>query len=267
MLSIKKIFIVCIISSVFLTSCRTSRDIELMKNLTAGDTINESINTQSDYLVKPGDILYISIKSINSEVNALFNPESNMDTQGGNSSYSSVQRFSTPQGSYLYGYEINQHGKINLPILGLISVAGYDQDQLQEIIQEKADFYVKDAVVKVKLLSFRVTLLGEVRSPGIYYNYSNKFTILDAIAMANGHNDFANIREVLVIRKTENTNNSFRINLQDKNSWNSEAFYMHPNDYVIVKPLKNKNISLNSQGFSMFISSLSMLLAIAGLFL
>lgn len=259
------LFVMSLIS--FLFSCRSSKDIILLKDVESGENINLLNDTITQYLVQPGDVLYLSIKSINKDINSLFNPESNMESNSGNSSYTSAQRYTTPQGAYLYGYEINKDGKINLPIMGYIDVLNKSQEQIQILLQEKTDFYVKDAVVKVKLLSFRVTVLGEIRSPGIYYNYSNNFTILDAIAMANGHNDFANIKKVLVIRKLNEINKTYRLDLQNKEAWKSEAFYLHPNDYIIVEPLKNKNITLNSQGFSMIISSMSMMLAIIGFIL
>lgn len=259
-----KISFAAILFILVFISCRSSKDIMLLKNVTSGENINELNDTLKQYYVKPGDILYISIKSINPDINALFNPEMYMESQSGNSSYTAIQRYSTPQGAYLYGYEINEDGEINLPIMGYIDVEGKNQEQLQHLIQEKASFYLKDVVVKVKLLSFKVTVLGELRNPGIYYNYSNNFTILDAIAMANGHNDFANIKNVLVVRKDNNTNKTYRLNLQNGEAWKSEVFYLHPNDYIVVEPLKNKNIALNTQGFSMIISSLSMMLAIMG---
>lgn len=264
---ISKIAFAAIIFISVFNSCRSSEDIMLLNDVTSGENITELNDTLYQYFVKPGDVLYISIKSINSEINALFNPEMNMESQSGNSSYTSIQRYLTPQGAYLYGYEINKEGKINLPIMGYIDVVGRNQDQLQRLMQEKADFYLKDVVVKVKLLSFKVTVLGEIRNPGIYYNYSNNFTILDAIAMANGHSDFANIKNVLVVRKANNINKTYRVNLQTGDVWKSEVFYLHPNDYVVVEPLKNKNIALNAQGFSMIISSLSMILAVIGFIL
>ena len=57
--------------------------------------IKRLADTITEYIIKPGDILYVSIKSMNAEVNALFNPESNMEAQ----SYNSYQKYTTPQGA------------------------------------------------------------------------------------------------------------------------------------------------------------------------
>ena len=68
------------------------------------------------YLLKTGDILYVSIKSISPEVNTLFNPESGMEASS--SSGLGYQKYTTPSGAYLYGYEIDANGNITLPMLG-----------------------------------------------------------------------------------------------------------------------------------------------------
>lgn len=247
-----------------LSSCRSSKDIIIMKEIMANENIPNRETPGSEYLLQPGDVLYISIKSIDSDVNKLFNPETNMESSASTGSMT-VQRFATPQGAYLYGYEINEDGNIILPVLGAINVNNINESEALHEIQKVADKYLIGATVKVKLLSFNVTILGEVRSPGIYYNYSNNFSILDALAMANGNNDYANLKNVLVIRKAKDFHQTYRLNLQTKSSWQSEAFYLHPDDYVIVEPAKNKNLSLNSQGFSMFMSTVGILLGIIAL--
>ena len=214
----------------------------------------------TQHLIKPGDVLYISIKSINPDVNAIFNPEEGSALQ----SSQSYQKFVTPQGAYLYGFEVNSAGDLSLPILGKIQVAGIPQQKIEELVQQKADIYLKDAMVKVKLLNFKVTVLGEVRTPGVYYNYNNTFTVLEAMAMANGNTDYASIKKIMVVRPGSDGNTSYIIDLSSKSMFLSEAFYLHPNDYVLVQPDKRKNLQLNSQAYSMLLSSISVMLAVLG---
>jgi polysaccharide export outer membrane protein len=114
----------------------------------------------------------------------------------------------------------------------------------------------------VKLLNFKVTVLGEVRTPGVQYNYNNTFTVLDAIAQANGNTDFATIKRVKVVRPGEKSNTTYMLDLSSKDIYQSDAFYLQPNDYIFVEPDKYKNFQLNSQAWSMGISSISMLLAV-----
>ena len=255
---IPNIQLLTLLAILSLFSCRSSKELIYMQNVSNNETIKALADTITEYVIKPGDILYVSIKSMNAEVNALFNPEASMEGQ----SASSIQKYTTPQGAYLYGFEVNEKGFLTLPILGDIPVAGNVQSIIESIVQQYADKFLKESIVKVKLLNYKVTIMGEVKNPGVYYNYNNNFTILEALAMANGNTDYANINNVLVIRPQPDGKKAMVLDLSLKESWLSEGFYLHPNDYVFVEPDKHKNFQLNSQGYSMLISSVSLLLAV-----
>lgn len=248
------------LSLVVLFSCRSSKDLILMKDAVNNDSFNGLLPQTTEHVLKAGDILYISIKTMNAEVNALYNPETNMETNTGQG----YMKYTTPSGAYLYGFEIAQDGTINLPMLGKIEVSGSTVLDAERLVQGKADEFINDAVVKVKLLNFKITVTGEVKNPGVYYNYNNSVTVIEALAMANGNTDFATIHQVMVIRPGVGKNKSYLLDLSSKNIFDSEAFYLQPNDYVIVQPDRYKNFQLNSQAYSLFFSSLSLLLAVLG---
>lgn len=241
----------------FLFSCRSSQDLIYLKDAANNEIIKGLTN---DYIIKPGDILYISIKSMNPEVNVLFNPEANMEANAGYG----YQKFTTPSGAYLYGFEVDTNGDVVLPMLGNLKVSEIPISQVETLVQKKADEFLNDAIVKVKLLNFKVIVTGEVRNPGAYYNYNNSITVIEAMALANGNTDFASIKKVMVVRPFPGGNKSFMLDLSSKNAYLSEAFYLQPNDYVIVQPDKYKNFQLNSQAYSLIFSSLSILLAVLG---
>ena len=243
-----------------LISCRSSKELIFLSDMTNEQKADRLAENITQHLIKPGDVLYISVKSMNPEVNVIFNPEEGPAAQ----SSQSYQKFTTPQGAYLYGFEVNSAGELSLPILGKIQVAGLPQQKIEELVQQKADIYLKDAMVKVKLLNFKVTVLGEVRTPGVFYNYNNTFTVLEALAMANGNTDYASIKKVMVVRPDTDGNTSYLIDLSSKDMYLSKAFYLHPNDYVFVQPDKRKNLQLNSQAYSMLLSSISLMLAVLG---
>lgn len=248
-------------------SCRSSKDLIYLKDAANNEIIR---GLPTEYILKSGDILYVSIKSINPEVNALFNPESGMEaisSTGGRSSSDNgygFQKYTSPSGAYLYGFELDQDGNIKLPMLGKIKVSGGTLTKAEFEVQKRADEYIKDAVVKVKLLNFKIIVAGEVRNPGTYYNYNNNITVIEAIAQANGNTDFAAIKQIMVIRPFSEGNKTYLLNLNSKNIYLSEAFYLQPNDYVIVQPDRYKNFQLNSQAYSLVLSSLSVLIAVLG---
>jgi polysaccharide export outer membrane protein len=258
MKTLSRFFLVILIC--LYSSCRSSKELIYLKDADPQHFIKNLSVHNIEHVLRTGDILYVSIKSVNPDVNLLFNPESNMETN----TYGTYQKYVTPGGAYLYGFEIDAQGYIKLPLLGTVHVAGVTQAEAENIIQRTADKSLNDATVKVKLLNFKVTVLGEVKEPGIYYNYNNTMTVIDAIAMANGNTDFATIHKVMVVRPKPEGNMPYMLDLSSKDSYTSEAFYIHPNDYVFVQPDKHKNFQINSQAYSLIFSSLSILIAVAG---
>lgn len=247
---------------VVFSSCRSSQELIYLNDAENSEPIEGLPLQTTQYLLKSGDILYISIKTINPEINTLFNPESNMEA-GAGAGYS-FQKYTTPSGAYLYGFEVDADGNINLPMLGKIKVTDIPITTVETVVQKKADEFIKDAIVKVKLLNFKITVMGEVRSPGAYYNYNNSMTVIEALALANGNTDFATIKKVMVVRSLPGGNKSYLLDLSSKKAYLSEAFYLQPNDCIIVRPDKYKNFQLNSQAYSLMFSSLSVLLAVLG---
>ena len=253
--------VVVLFSLATMFSCRSSQELIYLKDAADKDLISGLPVKTTEHILREGDILYVSIKTMNAEVNLLYNPESNME---GNATSQGYQKFTTPSGAYLYGFEVDPEGFVKLPMLGNIKVAGVAVSKVEPIFQKKADEFITDAIVKVKLLNFKITVAGEVRSPGVYYNYSNTITVIEALAMAGGNTDFASIKNIMVVRKTAQGNQSYKLDLSSKNIYASEGFYLHPNDYIIVQPDKYKNFQLNSQAYSLMFSSLGMLLAVLG---
>lgn len=252
------LFIIVLVSLSTLFSCRSSKELIYLKDAANNEIIH---GIPTEYILKTGDILYISIKSISPEVNVLFNPESGMEVGASGMGY---QKYTTPSGAYLYGYELDAEGYINLPMLGKIKINGQTLPQAESLVQKRADEYLKDAIVKVKLLNFKITVAGEVRSPGDYYNYNNSISVMEALAMAGGNSDFATIKNVMIVRPVPEGEKTYYLDLSSKKVYLSEAFYLQPNDYVFVQPDKYKNFQLNSQAYSLFFSSLSLLLAVLG---
>lgn len=258
----KNLKLLMILSLLSLISCRSSQDLIYVRDSGIKDKIQGIPMKLTEHILKPGDIIYVSIKTMNAEINALYNPESNMEGSTGQG----YQKFTTPSGAYLYGFEIDTDGFIHLPMLGDLKVSGVIISKAESIVQKKTDEFITDAIVKLKLLNFKFTVMGEVRNPGVYYNYNNSITVMEAIAMANGNTDFASIKMVRVIRPgADGVSDSYLLDLSSKDAFQSEAFYLQPNDYVVIQPDKYKNFQLNSQAYSLIFSSLSVMLAVVGI--
>jgi len=181
------------------------------------------------YRLQPSDILSVLIKSpTETEAsNAIFNVASR---PGG--------MFATPGNLFLEGYTIDNTGRISLPIIGEMMVKGLTIEEAQHIIQTGAEKYLSKATVIVKLISFKVTVLGEVKSPGYLYVFNNQATILETLGMAGDLTPFANRKNIKLIRQVTGGSQVILLDLTDPKLLSSSYFYLMPNDVLYVEPLK-----------------------------
>jgi polysaccharide biosynthesis/export protein len=200
-----------------------------------------------DYELQPRDILYITAKAMT--------PEGVIkDFLSGSGNAGMYTSQSDVTGS-LFGYTVNPEGNIVVPGIGEIKVLGLNLEETRKKIQELANKVFLNSTVECKLMSFKFTVIGEVRAPGAYINYNNYLTVLEAIGRAGGVGDFGNRDRALVVRPYDKGTKTFRINLQDKNLLTSEAYFLLPNDVVIIEPMKQKVFNLNLPTMSFFINT------------
>jgi polysaccharide export outer membrane protein len=238
-----------LVFAIFLaSSCTSQKKLAYLNNLpvpTGEETFTLDI---PDYKIQPRDILYITVKAMM--------PDGTInDFLISARSYGGTYVSQGESGGYLYGYDVNPEGNIVLPTVGSIKVGGLTLEETRKLLQASADKVFKNATIECKLLSFKFTVIGEVRAPGTYVNYNNYLTVLEAIGRAGGVGDYGNRSNVLVIRPYDKGTKTFRLNLQDKKILSSEAYFLLPNDVVIVEPLKQKIFSMNLPTISFIITT------------
>jgi len=134
------------------------------------------------------------------------------------------------------GYLVNAKGDISLPIIGNIRVAGKDRMQLEEEIKAKLEGLLKNPTVQIQILNFKITVLGDVRSPGTFKIPNERITLLEAIGLA-GDLRMTGVRQnVLVIRDSSGVKQEYRIDLTSKEVFSSPVYYLQQNDVVYVQP-------------------------------
>ena len=197
------------------------------------------------YRLQVNDILYIDIKADNPKIVSMFkNTESN---SGG-----------TTQGSsnlYFKGYTIDRHGNIRIPYIGEINVLGYTTKEVREKVEMELGKYFKNPeqiFVTVKLTGIKFVVTGEVGSPGTINLAQNEVSIIDAIANAGEITSFGNRKNVIIIRKTMDGVKKYHIDLTNIDVFNSNYFYIQPNDIIYVAPLKQKAWGTGTTGFQTF---------------
>ena len=206
-----------------------------------------------EYHIQTRDIMYVKIYSLNEDMSSLINQTIGSYQQN---------LFQNETSLFINGYAVSDSGNIEIPILGRIRVAGKTMDEAIRAIRERADQYLKDATVIVKLISFKISVIGEVNRPGTYNNFNNQLTVLEAISLAGDITDYGNRRMVLVLRPTAKGTTSFRLDLTSRNILSSDGFFLLPNDIVYVEPIKSKSFRMNMPTISLVFSSISTLILV-----
>jgi polysaccharide biosynthesis/export protein len=245
-------------SLIFLNSCRSFKDVTLLNDLQGETNLVPRSVLDYRYRIKLNDNLFVSIVSPNVELNQIYDPA----TAGSGGGRSLTNVWSTQSGQYIYGYMVDVDGYITLPSIGKIHVVGMTFPECEAEIESKANQYLKDVTAKVRLLNYKVTILGEVVDPGVYFNYNPDFTVMDLISMANGTKNTSALDNVLVIRQFGNKSQTFKLNLNSAEALNSEAYNILPNDIVVVQPANFKNLELRLPIYTLILSSITTFLLV-----
>lgn len=231
--------------------------------------LNQS-QTVVDPILGPGDLLNIRIYSADQAAVAPFNkgqyitPEGNIGVANSGSSNTNNTENSTEY------YLVNTQGDIEMPVIGEIHVAGLNKQQLSELIaSEIYPKYVKTSpTVEVRLMNFKVTVLGQVKSPGVYTSKNERLNILEALAMAGDLDIMGDRENVMLIRNNpDGTREVQRLNLHDRNLLLSPYFNLHQNDFIYVEPNRSAKAGAwqMHQGWSTGIAVVSGVSSIAAL--
>lgn len=193
-------------------------------------------NKHSAYKLQPSDVISVQIKgpgetSVTNQFN--LNPQTNGST------------FASPANFFIDGYTVNPDGKIILPVIGEVSVKDMTTDEAQVAIQRAADKYLNKSIVIVKLTSFKVTVLGEVKNPGYYYVFNSQATLLEGLGMAGDLTSYGNRQNVKLIRQTPGGSEVVMVDLTDADLLKSPYFFMMPGDVLYVAPLRARSSRSN----------------------
>ncbi len=250
---IKTIFCFLLLALVF-NSCVPTKDLIYLQNkdsTSAKESIDQVV--LKPYRLQTNDIVSITIKAIDQKLVSMFSrSESNITSR-------------SETGIYFEGYTVDDHGNIRIPVLGEVNVVGYTVDEVRKKVEKKLleEYFNESAniFVTVKLAGIRYTINGEIASPGTKTLYQDKVTILEAIANSGDISLTGNRKAVQVIRQFPHGLEMIDIDLTDIKAIQSPYFFIQPNDYIYVKPLKQKTWGTGTTG----IQSLGSLITILSL--
>lgn len=215
---------------------------------------------QADLQIQRGDQLSIFVYAADQNSSMVFNaPMFGGGTNGAGMQVLNQQQ-STQGGGY-FGYLVDEYGHIEFPKLGVIPVMGYTQPQLRDTLQARLKVYLKDAVVSVRLMNFRVTFINADRALTSMVT-NNKTNILQFLGMVGGVQWMDQRNNIRVIRQVNDQQQVYTVNLTDASVFNSPVYYLQPNDIIYVEPNRRKFLETNVQlvnYFAQITSTLSIL--------
>jgi len=248
---ISTILMLTILTLVF-NACVTRKEVVYFNDLGASQEFEKTKTTP--IVIQPGDLLSIQVYSSDVEAALPFNLPSQTNTTGG-------QMPSYTNGiAHKQGYPVDNAGKIYMPIVGEVDLKGKPLDSVNTIIENKLIPFLKVPVVQVRILNFRVTVLGDVRSPGTFNIPNEKLSLPEALGIAGDMNISGVRKNVLIIREEEGERKAYRVDLTSKQAFQSPAFYLKQNDIVYVEPnrAQRNSASINSRA-GIVISAISLI--------
>jgi len=230
--------LVFVLFVLLITSCVPQKKIKYLQKQQEKDTASFYSNKRDvDYKVQPKDNLYIRVFSLDEKAFIFFNKQS------GTNSYND---YANDASIYLNSYSVNAEGYIDFPIIGKVFVKDLNTDQIKAMIQQLINEYLKETTVVVKIVNFRVTLVGEVARPGIFTIYKDDINIFEALSMAGDMTEFANRNKIALIRQTKGGSKVYYLNLTSDEILHSDYYYLQPSDIIYVQALGYKRWGLGT---------------------
>lgn len=233
------------------SSCTRYKDLVYLQQ-EAKDTTDIYQAVPPDYRIQKRDVLFIRILSLNEEVTRVINANNTF----------SANQFTNDASLFIYGYNVSDSGYVEIPVVGKVKVENNTMEEARLAISAQAAKYLKDATVIVKLISFKYSVMGEVNRPGVYQNYNNQLTVLEAISNAGDISPYGDRRKVMVIRPGNEGTKTFRLDLTKTNILNSPGFFLLPNDIVYIEPVKSYNFKVNIPTISLLLTGISTLILV-----
>ena len=219
---------------VVLSSC-SKRDLVYFSDMESSGFTNP-IKNYSSPKIQPDDVLSIMVSSLSPESNVLFNNVL-LPQQGSNNIIADkIDK----------GYLVDKNGAINFPVIGKIVLAGLTKEEATEKMTDLIKTQVKNPIVNVRFLNFKVTVIGEVTKPATFVTETEKVNVLEALGLAGDMTVYGKRENVLIIREKDGVRTTARLNLNEKAVLSSPYYYLQQNDIVYVEPdnkVKNANVA------------------------
>lgn len=251
----KRIKLLLLSSMIAMASCTSYKKVPYLQNSEGIDTT--IVSGLYDVRIQPKDMLTITISSEKPEAAVPFNLTIPTAVSASSKGLSSQPMLQT--------YLVDNDGCIDFPTLGRIKVDGLTKRELEMMVQERIKpNFTSDPIVTVRMVNYKVSVLGEVASPGVHTISNEKVNIFEALALSGDLTVYGKRDNIKLIREnTDGTKKIIPINLNDANIIHSPYYYLQQNDILYVEPNKAKARNSDvSNMTSMWFSATSLLMAV-----
>ncbi|WP_036678240.1 polysaccharide biosynthesis/export family protein [Daejeonella oryzae] len=228
-----KLLFILLAASILGTSCVSQKEVTYFQSDSLADPALSNVITPYIAKIQKGDILSVMVSSLSPEASAMFNPYQSMNIGVQNQSQ---QAAFAPANGYL----IDEDGSLTLPLIGKLKIAGLSTTEATSLITQNLDKYLQQPTVNIRILNFKVSVMGEVNRPSVYTIPNEKITLPEALSLAGDLTIYGKRNNIMVIRESEGKREFARIDISKRDFFTSPYYYLHANDVVYVEPTKGR---------------------------
>ena len=214
-----------LVLALMLVGCKTKKDIHYFQNPPA---ISNEVKFEMPK-IQVNDILNIRVMAENIQAAEMFN---SMTVSGGGG------QMMNPESLKLLGYLVNELGEINFPVLGTVKVTDFTILELEKYLKESLmnQQLLVNPKITVRVVNAKVSIMGEVRSPGLYTFTEQVITLPQALGMAGDLTINGERSNILIVREENGQRISGLVDLTNAEVFNSPFYYIKQNDMIYIQP-------------------------------
>lgn len=244
--------LVVIFATLLSLGCSQSKKIAYYQN---AESIKQEDGLSYESKIQPDDLLLITVSSPDPEAVAPFNAETMIVPLTNGQAYAGQQQKQL--------YLVDKQGNIEFPVLGSLKFGGKTKIEVNTMLKELLLKYVKNPIVNIRIMNFKITVQGEVNKPGSFTIVSERITIPEALSLAGDLTIYGKRNNVILIREIEGKKTVHRIDLTKADFINSPDYYLTQNDLIYVEPNGAKaNSSTFNQNIPIWISLSSVVISL-----
>ena len=252
----KKNILLAVLGALLFASCASRESIVYYQDIDQQTRVVGTHNT----LIQPDDLLMIIVSAQNPLAAEAYNLTTNLTVDPNDQSGIARRQ----QQLYL----VDSEGYIDFPVLGRLLIGGKTKEQVSDEMHALIAKDIKDAVINIRLMNYKVTVMGEVNRPGVHKINSERITLPEALSLSGDLTKYGKRDNILITRETTNGITTQRVDLTSTDFMQSDYFYLKQNDIVYVEPNKTR---VNSSGvgpnISIYLTVISLLLTTTALIL